>query len=482
MAFQFIHIETYARSSKNGTSARSIIGEATREDGYCPHVAKPQQPVVLSGPHPGEWYAGVEERASQAKDKMGRKIRKDAHLIVAGVASYPVRCDELDDAEREKLMAWADETVTWFEKKHGKGCAVMHLDEEFPHVHMYAEADLAAGQRAGDLHPGEAAKKNAPNKKLAKKKAYTDAMRQYQDDYFQDIASRYGMARTGPERRRMTRAEWQAEQATLKQMAERQQKAEKAVSVASERASKVISDAEAKAEGIREKITRSVEKQNRQHQVIKERSAKLAASEKAVKDQEKAISDKQAELTLREQSVADSERRLAGFWPKLVSVVTLGRKGVEKRVRDAQDEIRQSTETEIKKLKGSLNKARKERDKQTEKLSVSEATMKRRLNAESNKVSDLKLELESLTRQLDQERQRNKPLEADNATLARDLRVMKARVSELQTAFDAGDIDSLKKGLSKLTATEQPEKTQTQPSRPRINWDDEHDSDLPGLL
>ena len=75
MAFQFIHIETYARSSKNGTSARSIIGEATREDGYCPHVAKPQQPVVLSGPHPGEWYAGVEERASQAKDKMGRKIR-----------------------------------------------------------------------------------------------------------------------------------------------------------------------------------------------------------------------------------------------------------------------------------------------------------------------------------------------------------------------------------------------------------------------
>jgi len=347
---------------------------------------------------------------------------------------------------------------------------------------MYAEADLAAGQRAGDLHPGEAAKKNAPNKKLAKKKAYTDAMRQYQDDYFQDIASRYGMARTGPERRRMTRAEWQAEQATLKQMAERQQKAEKAVSVASERASEVISDAEAKAEGIREKITRSVEKQNRQHQVIKERAAKLAASEKAVKEQEKAISDKQAELTLREQSVADSERRLAGFWPKLVSVVTLGRKGVEKRVRDAQDEIRQSTETEIKKLKGSLSKARKERDKQTEKLSVSEATMKRRLNAESSKVSDLKLELESLTKQLDQERQRNKPLEADNATLARDLRVMKARVSELQTAFDAGDIDSLKKGLSKLVATAQPEKPQTQPSRPRIDWDDEHDSDLPGLV
>ena len=480
MAFQFIHIETYARSSKSGTSARSIIGEATREDGYCPHVAKPQQPVVLSGPHPGEWYAGVEERASQAKDKLGRKIRKDAHLIVAGVASYPVRCNELDDAEREKLMAWADETVAWFEKKHGTGCAVMHLDEEFPHVHMYAEADLAAGQRAGDLHPGEAAKKNAPNKKLAKKKAYTDAMRQYQDDYFQDIASRYGMARTGPERRRMTRTEWQAEQATLQQMAERQQKADKAVSVASERASEIVSDAEAKAEGIREKITRSVEKQNRQRQVIKEREAKVNAAEKAVTKQEKAISDKQAGLTTREKAVADSERRLAGFWGKAVSFVTLGRKGVEKRVRDAQNEIRQSTETEIKKLKGSLSKAKKDLGRQTEKLSTSEATMKRRLNAESSKVTDLKLELESLTRELDQERDRNRPLMAENATLARDNRVLKAGLSDLKAAFETGDIDRLKKGLIKMTEPEKP-KAPEKPSRPRIDWDDEPDSDLPGL-
>jgi len=481
MAFQFIHIETYARSSKSGTSARSIIGEATREDGYCPHVAKPQQPVVLSGPHPGEWYAGVEERASQAKDKMGRKIRKDAHLIVAGVASYPVRCNELDDAEREKLMAWADETVTWFEKKHGKGCAVMHLDEEFPHVHMYAEADLAAGQRAGDLHPGEVAKKSAPNKKLAKKKAYTDAMRQYQDDYFQDIASRYGMARTGPERRRMTRAEWQAEQATLKQMAERQQKAEKAVSVASERSSEIVSDAEAKSEGLKHEITTLMQRQDKRNAILKQREAKLNAAEKAVTKQEKAISDKQAGLTTREKAVADSERRLAGFWGKAVSFVTLGRKGVEKRVRDAQREVRESTEAEIKKLKGSLGKARKDRDRQTEKLSATEETMKRRLKAESSKVSDLTFELEAMTQQLDQERQRNKPLEADNATLARDLRVMKARVSELKTAFDAGDIDSLKESLSKLTQPDSEKKPKEQPSRPRVDWDDEPDSDLPGL-
>jgi len=481
MAFQFIHIETYARSSKSGTGARSIIGEATREDGYCPHVAKPQQPVLLSGPHPGKWYARVEERASQAKDKLGRKIRKDAHLIVAGVASYPVRCSELDDAEREKVMAWADETVTWFEKKHGKGCAVMHLDEEFPHIHMYAGADLAVGQRASDLHPGEAAKKNAPDKKLAKKKAYTGAMRQYQDDYFQDVASLYGMARTGPERRRMTRAEWQAEQATLKQMAERQQKAEKAVSVASEKASRVVSDAEQEAGRIQEKIDKSVERQSRQHQVFKQREAKVNTAEKAVTKQEEAISDKKAGLTTREKAVTDSERRLAGFWGKAVSLVTLGRKGVEKRVRDAQKEVKESTETEIKKLKSSLGKARKNRDRQTEKLSVTEAAMKRRLDAESSKITGLKSELESLTQQLDQERQRNKPLEADNATLAHDLRVMKTRVSELKTAFDSGDIDSLNEGLSKLTQPESKKKPKEQPSSPRIDWDDEHDRDLPGL-
>jgi chromosome segregation ATPase len=163
-----------------------------------------------------------------------------------------------------------------------------------------------------------------------------------------------------------------------------------------------------------------------------------------------------------------------------VSFVTLGRKGVEKRVRDAQNEIRQSTETEIKKLKGSLSKAKKDLGRQTEKLSTSEATMKRRLNAESSKVTDLKLELESLTRELDQERDRNRPLMAENATLARDNRVLKAGLSDLKAAFETGDIDRLKKGLIKMTEPEKP-KAPEKPSRPRIDWDDEPDSDLPGL-
>jgi hypothetical protein len=58
---------------------------------------------------------------------------------------------------------------------------------------------------------------------------------------------------------------------------------------------------------------------------------------------------------------------------------------------------------------------------------------------------------------------------------------MKTRVSELKTAFDSGDIDSLNEGLSKLTQPESKKKPKEQPSSPRIDWDDEHDRDLPGL-
>jgi hypothetical protein len=480
MAYQFIHIETYSRSSKSGTSARSIIGEATREDGYCPHVAKPQQPVILSGPHPGEWYAGVDERASQAKDKLGRKIRKDAHLIVAGVASYPVRCKDLDDSEREKLMAWAEETITWFEKKHGKGCAVMHLDEEFPHIHMYAEADLAAGQRAGDLHPGEAAKKNAPNKKLAKKSAYTGAMRQYQSDYFQDVASRYGMARTGPERRRMTRAEWQAEQATLKQMAERQQKAEKALSAASERASEVTDQAQkqylarlAEAEKTasvmldkatgevaswKEAITRRESHLATQQDVIVKRSSEIDRLEKDLSKKTDLVKTKLSSISKREKSVAAFERRSAGVWGTLVSVVTLGQKGVSKRIREAQNVERKKAQEEIKKVEAEAKKIESQKEKKILRLDDSIKNMQQRtqkLESQKEKISDLQSEIKVLEHDFTAAKKETLSAQIRNATSEKDLRIQKGYVNDARKALKNGDIDRLDLILSKMDEGQQ---------------------------
>ena len=52
--YQFIHIETYAKvSTKKGKPAmQSIVNEAMRVDGFCPHVYQPQTPQVLLGLDP----------------------------------------------------------------------------------------------------------------------------------------------------------------------------------------------------------------------------------------------------------------------------------------------------------------------------------------------------------------------------------------------------------------------------------------------
>lgn len=63
MSYQFIHIEDYGRvvskKTKNngsndkykketkGRSVREIIAEAKRENGNCPHVENPKDPILL---------------------------------------------------------------------------------------------------------------------------------------------------------------------------------------------------------------------------------------------------------------------------------------------------------------------------------------------------------------------------------------------------------------------------------------------------
>ena len=42
--------------------------------------------------------------------------------------------------------------------------------------------------------------------------SYKAGVQAFQNEYFEKVASRCGMARTGPKRRRLSRAEWHAEQ------------------------------------------------------------------------------------------------------------------------------------------------------------------------------------------------------------------------------------------------------------------------------
>lgn len=214
---QWFHIETYGRTSTRKTkeggkraTVRGIVGEATREEGYCPHVADAQEPTVLLGDlH--ELENQITARANQGKN--GRKLRPDAHVLLAGTASYPKPCNQLTADDEEPFNKWLTGTVDFLQKEWGARlkAVVLHLDEGFPHIHFYA-ADLD-GLDMKTLHRGKAAEAAADEAGEGKLKAvYKAAMQTYQDDYYRAVGQEMGFSRLGPRRQRLTRQEWKAQQ------------------------------------------------------------------------------------------------------------------------------------------------------------------------------------------------------------------------------------------------------------------------------
>lgn len=221
MAYQFLHIEGYARQgSQQGKgprkwSAREIAAEAMREPDACPHVAQPQPPKVLYGCTPAEAADLAEEWANAATDAKGRKLRRDGLALAAGVVSLPA--DRAEDWPRFRAA-----TVAWLKQQYGPRLrsVVEHTDEAHPHLHFYCVP--LPGERFEVLHPGRlAAAKKAQQgaKKGAQNAAYKSAMVRWQDDFAAAVAANFGLARLGPGRRRLTRKAWQAEQAQARALA-----------------------------------------------------------------------------------------------------------------------------------------------------------------------------------------------------------------------------------------------------------------------
>lgn len=228
-----MHIECYAREestkgrtqtkkNSDGTytskevgkdkrgNVRWVIAEAKREQNSCYHLDSPQPPTVLLGD-----LDQVEQEATrwaeESTDAQGRKLRKDAHCLLAGVISLPREQEENWEQFKAKAMDWLKE-------KYGDNlrCVVEHQDETHPHLHFYCVAKI--GQSFDDLHEGKRAqkelkKKNPQATKQEQNIAFAEAMRATQDDFSNRVGQRFGLARLGPGRRRLTRAQWQAEQA-----------------------------------------------------------------------------------------------------------------------------------------------------------------------------------------------------------------------------------------------------------------------------
>lgn len=214
--YQFIHVEAYARTSSTANkkgerkrTAAEIVQEAERVPGhYERHVEQPLRPNLLHGTTPSGALAEAEEAAEATRDAAGRKLRKDAPVLLAGVVS----CDASNADRWESIKA---DSLAYLKQKWGDRLrsVVEHLDEAHPHMHFYVVPK--AGERALDLHPGHAAKKAAGDRKSTKSgalnAAYCEAMEGFQREYHEAVGVWHGLARIGPQRRRLTRKGWQAE-------------------------------------------------------------------------------------------------------------------------------------------------------------------------------------------------------------------------------------------------------------------------------
>lgn len=272
--YQFIHIESYAReeSSKQRTqtkknadgtfstkeiektkkgNVRWIIAEAKREPGNCYHVANPEPPNILLGDL-DEVEKEANRWAEASTDAQGRKLRKDAHCLLAGVIS-------LAREQQEQWECFKEKSINWLKEKYGDNlrCVVAHEnDEAHPHLHFYCVAK--PGQSFDDLHQGKKAqrklkKENPQATKQEQNLAFCEAMRALQDDFSHHVGQCFGLTRIGPKKRRLTRAEWKAEQTqaeALKQALEKKKDYKKMFK------KQAIKEAEAEINKLREQAKR----------------------------------------------------------------------------------------------------------------------------------------------------------------------------------------------------------------------------------
>ena len=241
--YQFLHIETYGtvvseaklkakarKKTQTDTplSVQQVIDEALRRPGNCDHVAKPQRPIEHFSTIPlGQLAAEVMRRKEASTDLIGRAVRKDALCMIGGVASFPVPIAAMQEKDWVDFEDFLNYTERFLKRRFGKALVNMttHVDEKHPHVHFYCIPESGEGLfTLIGLHPGVTAKERVGkavkggSKELTKKrnKAYVEAMRKFQDDFYRDVASHSGMQRFGPKRSRMSRAEWQTIQHQVK--------------------------------------------------------------------------------------------------------------------------------------------------------------------------------------------------------------------------------------------------------------------------
>ena len=219
MAAQFIHLDTYARvspkkSSEKQWTAQQIIDEARRAPGACPHISNPQPPKILFGEPLWKIEHVLRERVDGAVDARGRKLRKDAKILLASVVSHPATCAELQSSQRtaKAYRAWREASCKWIQERFGGALVsiVEHAeDESHPHLHFFAVPDFRSGQKMEDFHSGMAARNRTKGGKGEKDAAYVSAMQTFQTDYWNAVSSKFDQTqKSETPRKRWSYKQW----------------------------------------------------------------------------------------------------------------------------------------------------------------------------------------------------------------------------------------------------------------------------------
>jgi len=232
VGYQFIHLEGFSRKADaKGRDTNFIFGEASRRPEASVHVSAPVTPIVVYGvgvEAVQEMHdAAVASATVAVKGGKTRKLRSDQKTLHSVVASHPFTMDEIraDPGKRREAEAWEKRTVEWLQHQYGDDlkCVIRHEDESHFHIHAYVVPTSDPEMKAQRHHPGATAKRcvmdagpaeGEDQKALMKRAnaAYKTTMRAWQDSYHEDVAVPSGLTRLGPQRRRLSRDEWQREQ------------------------------------------------------------------------------------------------------------------------------------------------------------------------------------------------------------------------------------------------------------------------------
>ncbi|MFL5012718.1 hypothetical protein [Rhizobium sp.] len=297
MGYQFIHLETYSRKADaKGRSTSFIFAEASRKPEASIHVGNPLPPVVVYGVGVGAVQEMHDSAAATAtinvKGGHTRKVAKDKKTLHTVVASYPATMADIraDPAKRAEAEEWEKRTIGWLRSRYDDDLksVIRHEDEEYFHIHAYVVPVDEPGMSALKYHPGTMAKraamdsgKEGEDKKALSKKAdaaYKKAMREWQDSYYEAVAVPSGLTRLGPQRRRLTRDEWQREKVQAKALQTVVDRAKKV----KESGGQFITQTKSEAEAIRTAAAQDKETAD------KAKAAATAAREQAEKAREEA--------------------------------------------------------------------------------------------------------------------------------------------------------------------------------------------------